>query len=132
MEYDFYSWQSLPFSFMHWVTQVKQAPTTNLDPQIERQTTYQLSYPSPLETSINYDMDIGWYMFSQPSKLWYLMFSHPSSLWYLISSYPFNLWYFIMFSHPCKLCYLMFSHPSSLYCPISFTHHEEIMSTPQP
>ncbi len=23
MQYDFYSWQSLPLSFMHWVTQVK-------------------------------------------------------------------------------------------------------------
>ncbi len=23
MQYDFYSWQSLPLSFMHWVTRVK-------------------------------------------------------------------------------------------------------------
>ncbi len=48
MQYDFYSWQSLPLSFMHWVTQVKPLRDSYMGPQIEIWTIYQLSYPSPL------------------------------------------------------------------------------------
>ncbi len=46
MQYDFYSWQSLPLSFMHWVTWVKPRPG------IEPGSTDWEAYDLPTELSL--------------------------------------------------------------------------------
>ncbi len=50
MQYDFYSWYYLSLSFMHWVTLVKPSLGFEPGPQLDGQTTYQLSYPSPINS----------------------------------------------------------------------------------
>ncbi len=82
MQHDFYSWQSLPLSFMHWVTQVRHRDL-NPGPQIERQTTYQLSYPSPLLFSI-------WLTLHIKNVYLFQMFTHVLQMYELHVLYTWN------------------------------------------